>query len=536
MTFIVKPFNLLGLVLSCGFLTQCSAKGDGAGTTNPTLQTGTPTPRGSVAVANEWAKAFPTGVALASPVASLTPKEEDRLPDSISLPFRAAIAEKIYPQSLAGKVDFFMERLDGTSERDCLAAIPEMNFTAEPVACFGPELTYSNHPDNGTSGAFAVGQLGAFFTDAATTNSTGKACMAHKLDAAFGHDARFVDLGFGLQAALFCLAKQRGIPMPEVGKSVDFIASIPDVNFKQVGISLREATLTQDTNIHYSIKLSGELHVSNPASVRDFSITAAIDRTDNSNIAGLLSWSILDYMDDVTNQEWDRAGTFKYSVVNNAATVRLRQADYVPNTPPAFLVNGELDPEPANLAPGAPLRCNGGGWCANYHEILTQLDDDGDGIAVYSWLPKASRDQAYVFNIDKTDTDPVQVYFGITENNVIGTDRLWDIAGFACVPKEATTFSSAGRLSNAVQMQELTYNKAERFWVAKKNYISYVPTQSCAWNTTIDSRRTAQFAVSVLNAETGQKEAKALAFPTNPSLFPFTDYRQKWHDELTPPQ
>mgnify|MGYP000255553746 FL=1 len=128
-----------------------------------------------------------------------------------------------------------------------------MKGSGGSVNCFGPELSYVNHPnysagqgqDNST---LPTGDLGIW--TAYSDNTTQEACAVGQMNKLLSKVGRKVDLAMGITAMMVCAAKNDGLKKPAVdGVALDVTASVAKtkVTEKRGGMVITSATLKRST-------------------------------------------------------------------------------------------------------------------------------------------------------------------------------------------------------------------------------------------------------------------------------------------------
>ncbi len=183
---------------------------------------------------------FPQDLAIASP----TQTGQSATSFSRLLASRSSARASVYGEDYATLVSTLARMLiSPSSDSDCA-----FNLTLAPTfadaACYGPQLTYANHPEGaGGSGTLPSGDVGLWEETEATT---GEACAAAQLNTRMNGIAKLANGGVFLTASLYCSAQVHGVALPNMtGASVDLTSTFNgtiDVGTSSATVS--SATLT----------------------------------------------------------------------------------------------------------------------------------------------------------------------------------------------------------------------------------------------------------------------------------------------------
>ncbi|MBI4367479.1 MAG: hypothetical protein HY543_11735 [Deltaproteobacteria bacterium] len=162
---------------------------------------------------------YPRGLAVTSPTASSSSTSSDisvgkGVDDDINL----ATAT---PPTVSAQTSTINGMLDAKTVDGCKFSV-DMTKQPPTANCYGPTLTYTNHPDRlageSGNGQLPPGDLGIWV---AADPSTSEACVAAKMNALVGDIITEVKMSQEIGAAVLCRAKFANKTLPEKGKSVD---------------------------------------------------------------------------------------------------------------------------------------------------------------------------------------------------------------------------------------------------------------------------------------------------------------------------
>ncbi len=299
-----KSFNRWGGLVASAILSfYMGACGSGSTSTTPTPE---PTPASSVS------NAFPLDLALASPTnASAAPTGS--ISASKSLKKHAEVGG-IEVKDYLGKKAILEAMMDGTAVEDCAFTLNLLTSNSS-AQCYGPTLTYSNHPnssafDSDTSDADGLGSPNDTDGDGSLPggdlgiwrsleDGTSTPCAAGQLNKKVDGIATQVDSAEFAMASMICLAKVNEIDLPEAGSSIDLTSEVSSgFTANEVDLAVSSATLARDTddadgNAVYVATLAG---TTTDAGSHTQTVTVRLKHIptaeDNSTYKGKLSYSI----------------------------------------------------------------------------------------------------------------------------------------------------------------------------------------------------------------------------------------------------
>ena len=153
--------------------------------------------------------AFPSALAVSSPLSYSTSSTSENL-SSYSTSGMPVISA--YTDALSS----IHAIINGSTPTSCAAFDPSLFLTQEEaVDCYGPEVSYENHPDatSGPSdGTLPTDDVGIWL---ANDSTTGNACMAAKLNAEIQSNADHSNASLMALASLLCTANVNSIALPD---------------------------------------------------------------------------------------------------------------------------------------------------------------------------------------------------------------------------------------------------------------------------------------------------------------------------------
>lgn len=190
------------------------------------------------------------------------------------------------------------EILNGETVSDCaftLALVP----TYSNANCFGPQITYTNHPDTTpptAAGTIGGGDLGIMYS---TVFDSTEACSAGQMNERIDAVAEQVNSVIYAMASLPCLAGVNGLSLPAAGETLDLTTAVSSgftsnsIAFSVTSATLARADDTADGYTVYILTLSGvatdENETEHQVNVRLKHIATA---TDNSTYRGKISYTL----------------------------------------------------------------------------------------------------------------------------------------------------------------------------------------------------------------------------------------------------
>lgn len=458
----------------------------------------------------EGASVFPTGLAIASPVAMtdgalvLAQRSPSQITRQVmlalgradfSLAARLAQGLLPIPDALAAtrspaylkSANRINALLTGAATPSAGVAFNAAAFLRTPVnaGCYGPTILYEGHPDGlPNSGTLPSGDVGMWST---IDSASSAACAAAQLDARMDGVSLRVNTGLMTLASLINVASAAGKSLPAVGGTVDLLAEMnaalgPTLTFTT-------ASIAQPLSGSYTYRV--EFSFVDGAATRkaEIRLTHAPGGSRNA-YSGLLTYAVTRGAGDLQNCPPSSGGTLdvgslKYTR-NSSTSMTLvhREGNYCGNgtaTPLAssyanFSGDGQLDPAG---------KWNGSkGWANNFNRFGAQYDPTTlKGSYAFGWQAGHGDSHSRVFNIGLnfnagTELRDGEAYFGYG-SDISGSDGK--IQGFIC------NWAGPGNshvLSDYFQRQHITFNDTTGLWrptgeAASSSNIGYAPTNSC---------------------------------------------------------
>lgn len=454
---------------------------------------------------NAFSVAFPSALVIASPTAQ-TQTDANALVRAATVAPSATFEEKL---------EALESILSGTTIEDCDFAF-DIGTNTENAACYGPTLTYANHPDHADpdaddedndtegdpndsdgDGTLPGGDLGIWRENEADST---EACAAAQLNQVVERAASQIDSVVYAMASILCIANVNELEVPEDGTTLDMTSEVAEgFTANEVDLEVDNATLARedsDSTSTYTSTLSG-------TGTDDFGNEVAVNcrlkhRDDANGVtyAGKLSCTVAVAEDtkpgncnsgEVTETGYTDALSISYQ--KNSETIFTAEVNsgnfcgasgvdpYVSAT--NFTVDAS---KKLNLAmdPGDDLTT---GWGNNYHYARYQLNSN-TGAGQYRIAWQAGRNDGYA-RVLQADMDAVDgdgnkggcAYFAYGPDMEESTG---DLDGMICnwagpghtMPKTQT---------ETVQQQCMDYNATTGVYESDSAElaISYAPTNSC---------------------------------------------------------
>ena len=454
-------------------------------------------------VQNPLAVAFPQQVAIASPVRSNS--NDTRRQGIVVRQSLGADAAGGY----ADKTERLQAILDGTTVEDCAFEF-DLRRRGPVADCYGPRLTYANHPqapspdanttdddsgftDTDGDGELPSGDLGLWRS---TEGTGGEACAAATMNARVGEVEAQADSALFAMASMLCLANVSGESLPADGSGLDITTLVAD------GFSVNGTSLTVSTA---SISLSDGVYTSFLEGSGSSSGVAEryrcrLKHRDGANgvtYTGKLSCTIeadTGMKHGNCNQpELATGETDALSIAyqrNSASilTYELRSANYCGST--------GIDPWVSNddytVDAGRKLNLSRdpgdddlSGWANNFNHVRFQFNvNTGGGLYNFAWQAGTRDGHTRILNLEMDSQDQEGNhegcgYFGFGDD-ISDEDDYGDIEGMIC-NWAGPGHSMPRDPAEAVQRQCFVLDTASGVYrpdSARENLV-YAPTNSC---------------------------------------------------------
>lgn len=435
---------------------------------------------GSSSTSSGLTEAYPSGLAVSSPTAQGTAAFAESTSSNPSA--QAVDSTKNYSEKKAA----IESVLNATSAASC--AIDVSLLSPTNANCYGPSMTYVNHPETlqggGAINSAPGGDLGIW----SATDTGGEACAATQLNSRVKGMASQVDAGMFSMASLLCVAKNTGESLPSEGGSVDLTTSMSGkIKINGSDLTVTSATLTREAN-------SGEGHKVYTSNIVGTTGTRTITMrlkhvatgADNATYKGKLSLKIANA--DGTKPGNCGAGTatgqtdavsiaYEKSSASNI-TYQLKSANFCGDSADPYVSGTDFSVDLYNKTFSSGSRPNG--WANNANYSIAQLNPvTATGTLLYAWQAGALDSHTRAFNakIDSNGNSGV-AYFGFGPHMQASSTyaATGSISGMICnwIKMDGHT------LQTTVQKQTITRTGGKFVPAASK--ITYDPVVSCSSN------------------------------------------------------
>jgi hypothetical protein len=404
--------------------------------------------------------------------------------------------DPIYGEDYATIIATLVKMLDGpTSAADCAFTL-DLAPQFQDASCFGPGMTYSNHPDGSGPGNLPTGDLGIWEE---TYYPTGEACAAAQLNERMNGIARLTNGGIFLAASAYCSATVAGLTLPTTTGGTLAITSQLSANLSSGGNAL---TLTSADIICNS---------GDGTSCQEFSVVAA-GSVDLSPTDGTFFLRLKHRPSSASFAEY--TGKLSYFIKNPNATENNCQSTTVSgNTGVTYAASigyekgsssslkyrldsgvycgAEAEEDPfvsaSNFTVDATKRANAdnpttdtSGWSGNYTRVLADFDPEGrSGDYSLTWQagPLDSHARTLLIQIDALAATTAGVaFFGY--GPTVQASTAGDITGMIC---NWTGPNHNHTTHFKLKAQKQSFKRAGDIYesVAGGTQITYAPTNSC---------------------------------------------------------
>ena len=231
--------------------------------------------------ATTMGSAVPSEVVISSPTAELSEA-------TLSLTKEVIAAEP--GSDYMTKKQEFVALVAGEGECTFTLGIP----TITPPDCYGPTVSYENHPDGGggPNNKFPPYDLG-FWNE----TEGDEACSAAKTNDVVSNIAARVDNMIKIMGAMACAGNKAGVDLPGVGEELDLTSTIADqvsVTGLAVSSAILERLADSDTNEVYRSTLSVATTIDENVETNTLVLTHIKTSEDGSTYQGKLRFKMSD--------------------------------------------------------------------------------------------------------------------------------------------------------------------------------------------------------------------------------------------------
>lgn len=442
-----KPLLLLCLAAVTTALSGC-------GSSNP-------------ATTSTTTEAFPSALSVASPTATGTTAT------SIS-------ASLSYDASLTSITSI----LEGTTLADCTFDPEDFLTESDDAACYGPEVDFLDHPNDGTTptvnitfvgadGSLPTGDTGIWLEDEVGDT---EACSAAQLNAQMSGVSTKAITALKMMATMICVANVNSVAIPE-NSTADLLASMNDAATENgTAITYSVANLihsdaTGDDVYTYEIEA-----IFTDADTNDHNLV--VDATHIPGAAdayeGRFSYNFngaVDIPGACSSANRETAGSVLYNLdADGVLALDARTAKFCDDDT-SFFTEGLVDPSLA--------------WKDDYNRFVANFDTATlDGEYTYGWQAGSLDSNSRNLNVTLTDTAGTlagTAFFGYGD---VVTTSDGSITGYICNwagPGNDHTPDGDGTLLDLVQSQTISEDTDGTF-LAGTSHITYAPTNSCDYN------------------------------------------------------
>ena len=408
--------------------------------------------------------------------------------------------------------------LTATEVKACAAAIPgEISLSQGNIGhskCFGPRVTYTNHPDNGETSEFGSGDLGMFWDLAESDGSSNEACSTRVGNNLMSAVGSYANTAVGIQALVACAGRLGKADFPSTaGSSTDMTSYLSGSLDASSPVTITSAVITAESGhssgkTFYTTTASGTLADVPRGLTKNFTLSVSHVPLNDENSAykGAVQFVINEF-----EGTKDAAISLVYSWGEKKLQYRYRQVQVAAGTANNF---DETTREVAIPSGNLPS-----GWM----EVLTNVNELGIGKITFVWH---TFDLLVFHSETKSDGSGVS-YFGHTPNTVTpGSDEFYKIKSFRCYAKNPTPGGNSYGTSK-VQKQTLALTSSGT-WDADVSNLTFAPTVSCDWNGSSGT-----FTAYREQGGPGSEETLQLGAITN-NLSDISDYESTWVNPTAP--
>ncbi len=428
--------------------------------------------------------AFPSGLAVSSPTGQTS--NGVRIRGKKGKEVRAAV-DISASDSYAAKEAALAAMLAAATDADC-DYVPNFAIASTNATCFGPNLTYTGHPDGaGANGSLPGGDLGLWD---ANEGATTEACAAAQLNAKVTGVASLVDSGVFAMASMMCIARRNSIAVPSsVGSSVD-LTTLVAANYvtNSVGLTVTSAILSRDTDASdgrpvYITTLVGTVDAS-PTSEVNLRLKHVPESTSsNSTYRGKLSIKIVNNTGVNSGQNCVSGGTLGYVDAGSVSyekssatslTYDLRSGKFCGSSADPYISTTNLTVDQTKN-----IVASTNGWADNFNWARFNMDPTTNaGNYYFAWQAGSNDRGSRVMNVNLTSSGSVLsgcAFFGYDDPISGGFTYDGTVNNMICNWTGPGNSPSNGQ----AYAQKQCFTNATGIFVASSNNITYAPTNSC---------------------------------------------------------
>lgn len=360
--------------------------------------------------------------------------------------------------------------LEGDSMGDCKFDPAPILTQETNAACYGPQVAYSSHPFDSSSGNLPTGDLGLWI---ATDSTSGHACAAAQLNARMQAVGKRTNAAlFGL-ASMVCVANAKGLSADGDGKinltSAMNDLAIPNTTFTSVSLTKSDGK--------YSYQIAFTLN-SQPVAIEMEHSPGSDDTSYSGRLAYRATVNQMGGNCGVSSATTDNGSLVYKRSSATAMQVEARLGQYCGSDVSGLDANGVVDVSKKYDSGTEP-----NGWANNFNIFTASFDPSSlDGNYVFAWQAGMMDNAARTFNANVSttaSTTTVKAYFGFG-SDIASTDG--SIKGMIC------NWAGPGNNHTPVslaQYQQASLNAATgKFDQAVASNISYAPANDCTPNGT----------------------------------------------------
>ncbi|MBS1985067.1 MAG: hypothetical protein JST16_12930 [Bdellovibrionales bacterium] len=340
----------------------------------------------------------------------------------------------------------------------CSFTLPNLGSLGARANCYGPNVTYSSHPDGSpTSGTLPGGDLGIWnYTEA----GSGEACAVAQLNTISSAASAYIDASLLLQAASICTIKNAGKTAPAEGESLDYTTELAAKIAAPATITSAVVKRTDADTAEFVISGTTD-------GTKAFSVTVQHNASSTTSYTGMIYGTFKTANKDAFSVEYSRSGDdIKARMLAGGWNTSATDADIFNSS---HQVNA------------------GGTFQGNMnHAVLNFNTSTKVGSMSYAWQAGNGDSHTRVFNVYVSGTSGSRKgcgYFGFGDKFVATmASNKNEIKGMIC--NWAGPGNSHSMTSSSGKAQKQCFTESSGKFVldtsaASKNQILYWPTNSC---------------------------------------------------------
>jgi hypothetical protein len=404
-----------------------------------------------------------------------------------------------YSREFEADTDNINDVLNGSSASAC--SFDASLFLSKPgnADCYGPSITYENHPDAGSgssSGELPPGDLGVWSEE--ETDGSGEACSAAQLNARLNGMSDQMNAGLMAAASVVCVINANSLSMPS-----DSRLTLTDEMNTALGsssLTFDAATLTHsdDTGRDQYVYALTYDYVDDDGETHEIEVSLThVEGCDNNTYEGVLSYAV----DASEGLEFGNCPASGGSVpVTNAGSLAYRKySDFAMATDSrtaVFCGNGAADTFDddglVDFSAKYDATSNADGWGGDANRFITNFNPTTlSGQYAYEWQAGFRDNYTRAFNIylerdNETDLLSGSAFFGYGQDV---EDSDGSIDGFICnwagpggAINSGSAESGSVTLAEKAQWQEIEESSVGGVFTASTSEITYAPTNDCDYD------------------------------------------------------